>query len=258
MELLPKTLCTVHYQPITPPSLAPTTSTSSHPTHIEEMITDSSIPGESVIPSHQPTPSLHVDAPSNTKKHNYIQLDHLPDIKTTKTNLFGEKKTTFSPSCPLKDLDNLPYIETPFTDKIQNLNIPSTTLRNKHGKTFNIPNSALTTDLSPSSHYASSSTLIPTKEIPIKHEHPSIQSSTHSYPKPSDPNEPPIPLSKSFSSRPSLPSNGRREHFLRHSSPPQNVLAHSWVEMGMQDHALSFSVTVDEREVVIVVRNPHS
>ncbi|KAG5620666.1 hypothetical protein H5410_005884 [Solanum commersonii] len=26
--------------------------------------------------------------------------------------------------------------------------------------------------------------------------------------------------------------------------------------MGMQDHALSFSVTVDEREVVIVVRNP--
>lgn len=153
---------------------------------------------------------------------------------------------------PLKDLDNLPYIETSSSDKIQNLNIPSTALSNKNCKTFNIP---LVHLLVISRHYASASTPIPTKEVCIKQEHSSIQPSTLSHPDFSDPNVHPIPLSKPSSSPPNLPSNGRGKTLFTPLRPLFKMLSHSWMEMGLQDHALSFSMTVEGEEVNIVVRN---
>lgn len=52
------------------------------------------------------------------------------------------------PSGPLQNLDDLPIIETPFIDKTQHsLNIPSTTLSNKHSKIVNIPINEITNDI---------------------------------------------------------------------------------------------------------------
>lgn len=53
----------------------------------------------------------------------------------------------------------------------------------------------------------------------------------------------------------SLSSNYRRQHTIHDSGTPQNYNPRSWLEMSMMGHALSFSMEIEGREVLIIGQN---